>query len=258
MGINNLEYLQSGKAYFVLMDTEITITFPVCDGFKIGTSKNLTGFENLSGLNSPWQLPKFTASTHTIAILSNTINNSEIHTGDYIGAFDPVGNCYGITLLQDANTTITLYGDDPTTPEKDGFTEGEPIHFKLYDPQTKTESTLIADFDTSLPDFDGTFKVNGLSAIKSITAGAASITGPEFSDIRIYPNPAKDEIVLSLGTDIFTEGIITIFKLDGQKAGIMQITENNTIINISHLLPGIYILNINIDGNTFNKRLVKH
>ncbi len=28
MGINNLEYLQSGKAYFVLMNTETTITFP--------------------------------------------------------------------------------------------------------------------------------------------------------------------------------------------------------------------------------------
>ncbi len=74
----------------------------------------------------------------------------------------------------------------------------------------------------------------------------------------IIPNPAKDEFMLALGAEDFTECTLTIFKLDGQKAGIKQITENNTKINISHLSTGVYILNIEIDGNFFNKCLVKH
>ena len=46
--------------------------------------------------------------------------------------------------------------------------------------------------------------------------------------------------------------------MEGQVRMEARITDANTLIDISSLALGVYIVNIAVDGNIFNKRLVKN
>ena len=60
--------------------------------------------------------------------------------GAMLAAFDTNGNCAGVnTLFSEAGatyTTLTIYGDDATTPEDEGINGVESFSLKLYLPAT--------------------------------------------------------------------------------------------------------------------------
>lgn len=69
------------------------------------------------------------------------IGNKQIEPGDWIGVFalDVVVNdgCIGaIEITQDGNYSVTIYGDDPTTEEKDGAGQEDALSFKVMDKDT--------------------------------------------------------------------------------------------------------------------------
>lgn len=69
-----------------------------------------------------------TPSTHTIAILPLALKGFD--QGTIIGTYDQAGNCFGATVYNSETISLTVFGDDPTTAEKDGFFDGEIIFFK--------------------------------------------------------------------------------------------------------------------------------
>nr|NQU92004.1 right-handed parallel beta-helix repeat-containing protein [Bacteroidota bacterium] len=217
-GINTLELLKPGKAYFVMMESEGEITFPECtpipafplkgeganpstkkdpENQKIHNNRNAiqrngaalsVGAPLLLEEKGPGDVVKRTPSTHTIAI--PTLIASGLPTGTTLSTHDGAGNCFGSVALNGGVTALTLFGDDPLTGEKDGFMEGEPVFFYSYLPDSKTRELLEVTFDSALPDSDGAYSTHGLSAIKSLTAGSSVITEGGKDEIRIYPNPS--------------------------------------------------------------------
>lgn len=81
-----------------------------------------------------------TPSTCIISIAANavvTINEIRINTCDYIGCFyrDDFGNlkCGGACAYNgNYSTGFVAFGDDPFTPEKEGFANGDTMHFNIY------------------------------------------------------------------------------------------------------------------------------
>lgn len=184
---------------------------------------------------------------------------SKIKKGDIFDAFDKNGNCFGAEIWQGGNTSITLFGDDPLTEEKDGFGENDHIAFRLWTNETEEVVSLDVSFDKSMPNPDAVFNNHGLSAISEMKISSTGISGLESGvNIQIIPNPATDEFMLALDRDKFSACMLTIYSLDGQKVGQFKISSDKENFNIEHLNPGIYILEIKVDGNVFNKRLVKH
>ena len=106
-------------------------------------------------------------STHLVAFLGLSLN--EMMPGDQVGVFDSHEHLCGFMKVNDTknNSTITLFGDDPTTNLKDGFTEGEFIYFKLYRPSTDETFDLDVEYATNY-DNDGTYKLNGISVISGV------------------------------------------------------------------------------------------
>ncbi len=256
-GINTLGGLQPGKAYFVLMGSAGEIEFPECGGLKNVVVPTLTGFETLSGL-APWPTAQPTTSTHSVAVPAG-IAGELFKAGDIIGVFDQQGNCSGLGIWQSETTAITLFGNDPTTEAKDGFAEGEPLQFRLYRPDSGEEFDLEVTFDQSLPNAEAVFATNGLSAISEIKMSATGINqvGTE-NQIQIIPNPAKDEFLLVFDQDIAAQGLLSIYKLDGQKVGVEPILSKQTKVDISLLPSGVYLLQIEINKSLFTKRLIKN
>jgi len=81
-----------------------------------------------------------TPTSFIIIIESNaevTINGARINTCDFVGCFykDDVGNlkCGGAcAYTQNGANAFVAFGDDPFTPEKEGFVPGDTMFFKIF------------------------------------------------------------------------------------------------------------------------------
>jgi hypothetical protein len=76
------------------------------------------------------------------------------------------------------------------------------------------------------------------------------------NNISIYPNPAKDHINIK---DIPTGSVVNITDMSGRKLFGQKYNEKNIIINISQLINGVYIIQIENKGKTIlsEKLIVK-
>ncbi len=106
-------------------------------------------------------------------ITAATIDGVSLSIGDEIGIFD--GNvCVGagvVTGSFDPYLDMVASTDDPTTTEKDGFTAGQPISYRLWD---KDQSLEISSVQPSYSTGDGNFASQG-TAVLSL-AGSLSIS----------------------------------------------------------------------------------
>lgn len=128
----------------------------------------------------------------------------------------------------------------------------------------------FGDGDTSdLQDPEHTYTADGLYTVK-LTAGNGQETNTEIKTayiqvgsfglneagtsmkLRIYPNPADKKL------NIIAEGFnikeVVIYSLTGRRTGMLR-PENNTI-DISFLEPGLYIVEVMLDGRKVRQKLL--
>jgi hypothetical protein len=246
-GINSIGMLLSGKAYYVMMSEAGEVEFT---GMKsssttlTGTDKTLTEFQTLSGLEIIQ-----TPSTHTIAILPQALKCFE--QGTIIGAYDQAGKCFGATFYNNETVSLTVFGDDPVTAEKDGFYEGELILF-----QTLTKHTrLTPTFDTRLPNADGLFTKNGLSAITGFTEAAGTAEYNFGLHVNIFPNPTSGKINIS---GLSNGAEISVRDIHGRivETGKAQLYRQS--LDLSGLQPGVYFVEIEAQSKSIIKKLIVH
>ena len=87
----------------------------------------------------------------TLALMDATVNNANLVAGDEIGIFDG-SLCVGVKVLgQDLGVrwdnkfeVIEAGKSEKTTPPYDGFREGNPISFKIWDASEDEEIQNIA------------------------------------------------------------------------------------------------------------------
>jgi hypothetical protein len=245
LGINTLGVFKPGKAYFVLMNEEAQLTFPECNGMKTSTQTPLP-LEAFAGLVSR------TASTHTLAIPKEAVAHLSIQAGTFIKSYDLSGQCFGIAIWQDQNSIITLFGDDPLTQEKEGFTEGEQMIFKVF--ENGIYQILVIEYDQSLPNADGLYQTNGLSAIKSATINNTSVDDISNAGFTIYPNPADE--ILCLNKNIEETAELSIISVQGIVVYVSDFAGMRMNIDTKGFPPGIYFVKLKGDKINGVKRLV--
>ncbi|KGL63715.1 S8 family serine peptidase [Polaribacter sp. Hel1_85] len=81
--------------------------------------------------------------------------------------------------------------------------------------------------------------------------------GSELKSLIIYPNPIKDEFIISVEDAILNEFTIQIFSVLGKKV-LEKINSNSQTVNISFLESGIYILKISKDNQHKSLKLIKN
>jgi hypothetical protein len=86
-----------------------------------------------------WEFRTETGISSTIVIPKNiipTINGRNFVPGDAIGIFYLRNNnyyCAGMNYWDGEDISLTVWGDDLATPNKDGFTSNEKFNFRLWD-----------------------------------------------------------------------------------------------------------------------------
>ncbi|NCA86550.1 MAG: T9SS type A sorting domain-containing protein [Clostridia bacterium] len=189
--VYSLSELNPGKAYLVLMNNQTTIDFPEC-------ALNSSGVSQVSASvnTTTWDTPVPTGNSHLIHVPQNLILHAGLVAGDYIGAFDASGACFGIaqiTGLQDH--ALTAFSDDALTAAKDGFEEGEQISLKAFYTKTGQSDMLDVVFDLQMPN-QQYFAADGLSSVILKSTGISSNFSGTQSNFVLSPNPTSGVIHL--------------------------------------------------------------
>ncbi len=246
MAIYTLDYLVPGRAYKIKVSGDITLTFPDCDNKSYSIPQRQT-----NTVSTHWGELYMNPFTHLVAFQNLSLN--EMISGDHVGVFNHHNHLCGFLQVDNPkiNSSITLFGDDPSTTYADGFTEGEPIHFKLYRPSSNEIFDLDVEYNPGY-DNDGTFKLNGISVVSKVKMSASSVNENISNDLRIYPNPTegKVEIIIEGLQEKVSGKVFDLrnkeylqFEMDGAK------NAQKKQINLSGFPAGIYL--ISITGESF-------
>lgn len=138
-----------------------------------------------SGLPPGWDYnPSITQHTVVVTYESNPrIFEDPLQPGDYIGLFYHDDNeelkCAGaVEWTGVGNTAVVAQGDNPFTPEKDGFDTGEELTWMLYSWEKADQFQAMPAYDPGMP--LSVFVPNGISVILDLSAGnLAEVEFPE-------------------------------------------------------------------------------
>jgi len=249
-GIYTLNNLLPGRGYLISMKVPGTINYTECTNFK---SFNQYLPKEDAGL--PYKVAK-TGSHHIISIFAEVL--SEFETGDIIAAFNSENDCVGISQINDLdkNLALIIYGNDFTTPATDGMMENEKINLRVIKAGTGFEYDVNFDFDPTLPDHLPYFKDLGMSRITKLYSNADTQISGTSASVKLHPNPARNEFFVTIDNIESPAATIGIFNLDGRQISTAFTDQASTSFNVSHLQPGVYIVNIRLEGRTITKRLI--
>jgi hypothetical protein len=77
------------------------------------------------------------------------------------------------------------------------------------------------------------------------------------SNISIFPVPASELVTVSMGNFEFEQGTMQLYSMLGQLVHSQLIAEKSSIIDVSQLSTGVYILNVSTENGFATKRIVK-
>ncbi|MDR0368055.1 MAG: T9SS type A sorting domain-containing protein, partial [Bacteroidales bacterium] len=80
------------------------------------------------------------------------------------------------------------------------------------------------------------------------------ITELETSAVAVYPNPATDNIIISLRENI-TEAVFTLYDMQGRVLIRRNIT-NEEVISVNEFAAGIYIYNVSAAKEHYQGKIV--
>jgi len=250
-GIYTLTDLIPGKGYLANFNNPVTLTYP---DYSPGTK---SAYQELPPTEGPWVCAR-TGNFHLISLTAEAINDLE--NADFLGAFDSDGNCVGYTPSgkTSGNILLTVYGNDETSLEKDGYLEGELLHFRSFSMADNSDTELRATFSESFASYDGLFTPNGLSAITAFKAGETGIgENMTAASVQVYPNPAMDVLNITLtGFETLSGLEASLISAESRLVRTLDITTFVSKINIRDLQPGVYILKIMHDGEMTYKKVV--
>ncbi len=76
-------------------------------------------------------------------------------------------------------------------------------------------------------------------------------------NVRLYPNPAKDNINIDLGAINYVDSSIKIYSVLGQLVTEQTLNATTTAVNTASLPAGIYLMTITAEDASVTKRFIK-
>jgi len=94
------------------------------------------------------------------------------------------------------------------------------------------------------------------------TVGIGQSFASSDSPLSVFPNPAKDDLTISLSGQVVGETQLTLFNLEGATIYEMSLNANqgaeSYTINISDFMPGLYVLIVRNGNEFYRQELVIH
>jgi hypothetical protein len=210
-GFNAIGSMVVGQGYKVHMKQAALLTYPAAALTKRST------LEKIAGAPIHYKLQKRSGANAVLLVKSITMNGVVLQDSSDVGAFDEKGILVGSGRLTNGAVAFAIWADNPSTPEKDGYTQGEHIVLKLW--TLSGELPLETASGKEL-----TFSANAIYAQELVVPLNKLKT--KFALNRFYPNPFMGR--LFLGFDVPMSGRfansnveISLYDLHGRVAGVI-------------------------------------
>jgi len=272
--LNNVILVKNsaGEIYYPAFGINQIGTMHPGEGYQVAVSQNSQSF---SYTNNPPVAPAIPGviqsdekedtyyqteikKTGSSAVL--IFNNIEMWDGE-IGVFDSYDRLVGNGKINSEYNSITIWGDNPISFDKDGARDNEKLRLEFYDYATqsvrKVEIEQIFEMTTSanlgkelLYKKDAIFNIEATKVYASITDNLLRTS--------IYPNPSQETIYLNING----EGKYDIQIID--MTGNVLLTRNANItgqstlkLEVGNLSTGSYIINIIGNRSISTQKFIK-
>ncbi len=205
--------------------------------------------------NERWE--KCDVRQHSLHITTNYFRTMPNYPNYRLGPWD---GSYCDTLGLDNNPIAKFrYEQDTMDYLKVRFTDlsyfrPESWHWDFGDGTTITGTTAIERYPYHTFPHNGTYEVcltvsnenSSNTACRTLTFGTASTTTTEVKDIdvNLYPNPVKDQLNLTIYDYLPQKGMIQMFDARGNKVLSTRVYHGWNNVDMTRLLPGVYVYNI--------------
>lgn len=121
---------------------------------------------------------QFTANTGNNATiilpltLEPSVDGERLEPGDEIGIFTGDGLCVGAVVWKNEAQSITVWGNNDQTAEKDGMEVGDSIYYRVWRQSTDIEYKNIQveyDADSPFADTSGQYAINAIYILTSLS-----------------------------------------------------------------------------------------
>ncbi len=130
-----------------------------------------------------------TGDSHSVLVTEATIDSEPIMPGWEIGVYTPDGLLAGAGVkLQGILVGVPAWGDDPETDDVDGFRDGEPMTFRIWDADINIEYATRATIEEGSINWraDGVTALT-LEAVQSRTIEVAFVNNWNLISINVIP-----------------------------------------------------------------------
>ncbi|MCX6258726.1 MAG: T9SS type A sorting domain-containing protein, partial [Bacteroidia bacterium] len=201
-----------------------------------------------------------TSSNHTILFQTGTvlINGVAISTGDYLGVFYTSGSnvyCGGYSIWTGTTAAVGAWGDDTSTPEKDGFISNEAFIWKAWHATgsgTGVVVNMTATYQNGYPN-TGNFTANGMSVIATLngTYSTGSSGQPIIQSYTITQPAVLSPSVTGANVTTYggSNGSASLTVSGGITPYTYHWSNNATTQNISGLVAGTYSVTVTDANN---------
>lgn len=177
-----------------------------------------------------------TSNNHSFFVQSIQLDGAPISAGDYVGVFfqDGINRvCGGYLIWNGSMAAVTAWGDNPATPQKDGFAAGETIQWQVWH---ATDNQTYHAFATYNPSFQylGSFTNGGLSGVSLLQFSLTPVILPL--------NAAYTKI--NPGCNGSCNGSISVQVADGTPPYGYAWSNGATSASLNSLCAGTYTLTI--------------
>ena len=160
----------------------------------------------------------------------------------------------GLEGLNSIGGDLNIFGNDSLTSLTglDGINSGSIINLRIVGNDTLSTCAILSICEY-LAAPNGTIEIHdnatGCNSQEEVLAACSvgldeSAVSSRQSAVNIYPNPSSLVITIGLSTTPDKNTTLAIFNLNGQALLSRQITEQQTVIDVSGLPQGVYLVRV--------------
>jgi hypothetical protein len=176
------------------------------------------------------------SETDTHEILLKDLNPNNTYTFRILSARDNVSSSDGLQIWTTEENRDTVLANDNL------------CHMAEL---TNLVSDENGDLTINVKTVGGTAYINAIEIVEIVPKNIISNKKRVSNELDIFPNPVKDNIFVK---GEIVPSLITIYSCDGRK---VKYAKNTSVVNVSDLRSGIYIVLVNMQESFVTRKIIK-
>jgi len=255
--VNGIGQMEPGQGYQVKLSAADTLIYPM-NSFLF-PKRIVDAHRAIAKFGKPhYQVNTKTDNNATIVVPKKVIEGI-LMKGDEVGVFDQKGVLVGSGRYEGENFGVAVWGDDPTTPAKDGLISGEKYELRFWYSTSKAEHrTRKIEWKEGA----GAYEVNGIAIVAKVEVDLADMPIPDHVQLyQNYPNPFNPSTTIRFSIPKAMDVRIRMYNVLGEAiaevvSGRFETGYHEIGFTSTALPSGVYYCRIEAGGASDVKKMI--